>query len=87
MRVRGNQLKGEPRFITMSKRDYQRHIVEACKRDKEERAEVQNKIDSEIKYLQLESNRDMYRLKCDELGKQVAELEEWKAARVHLYKL
>ena len=70
----------------MNKREYQRHISEAFRREQEEKAESQNKIDVQILYSQLEDSRDMYRLKCKELERQVAELEKWKAARVHIFK-
>ena len=51
----------------MNKKDYHRHIIAACKREQEEKAEAQNKIDVEILYMQMEDSRDMYRLKCEEL--------------------
>ena len=77
----------------MNNRDYQRHIVESCKRDKEERAEIQNKIDVEIIYLQLQDKCDLVQDKCDllqtkldEALKRVAELEEWKSRHFFMFK-
>ena len=70
----------------MNNRDYQRHISESCRRDKEERAEAQNKIAAEMQYLEMERHRDLLQMDVYRLEKEVAELKEWKAKRVYYFK-